>query len=300
MGDGKGSGEEMRVNRGALENLLREGVEVREKEVKGLTSGGKVEFTDGEKQNGGVVIGADGVHSTIRKSVLEHSQSQSRSGDFEILPFAVYRGKRRVSPNLFSETAMREGSTSRKVTSSDGSTALLRISIDSSPRREKDEIDISYTYSRPAKGRSDPLFRPDRAKNEAREIPEALFEEVDTLKAQLEEPFASVFSASAMRGDGLLHWLMRTLSVEQDVLEAAAREKGVVFVGEAAHAEPILGGLGANEAIEDAMALAEFLVENGEDGLEKFYALRKREWDRGVEASRVRIAEMHGMPHANL
>lgn len=295
---GEGNGEEMRVNRGALESLLREGVEVREREVRGLGANGEVEFLDGERESGGVVVGTDGVHSVVRKAVVENSRSSS--GDFEILPFAVYRGKRRVSPNFFGEKAMGEGSLSRKITRGDGTTALLRISIDSEPRKEKDQIDISYTYSRPATGSSDPLLRPDRAKDEAKKIPEALFEEIESLQGQLDEPFTSIFSGPAMREDGLLHWLMRTLSVEQNVLEAAAREKGIVLIGEAASAEPILGGLGANEAIEDAMALAEFLWESGEAGLEKFYGLRKREWDRGVEASKVRIAEMHGVPHANL
>ena len=50
-----------------------------------------------------------------------------------------------------------------------------------------------------------------------------------------------------------------------------AYARGVLLIGDAAHAQPILGGEGANQAIVDAMSLAEYIAAHGVGGLEKWY-----------------------------
>lgn len=69
-------------------------------------------------------------------------------------------------------------------------------------------------------------------------------------------------------------------------------------MGDAVHAEPILGGQGANVAIEDGMRLAE-LIADGKP-LSQFYKERQDVWARSRKESKARIAAMHGVTKPSL
>lgn len=230
-----------KANRSRFEQLLSEGLDVRWEhefeKVESSSANGKgsqtVYFKDGKKQGSSVLVGADGPHSQVRSLLAADAKLQ-------ILPFATYNGKRRVSTAEFDEefaSAMQD----RCVIEQRVSDALLQISIND---RNQDQVSINYVYSRPArKDRDDQLYRPDRTKDAAKEMPEEFFEEVDQLKTELQEPFKSVFNAEALRKDRLLNWLMRSLHLNAETLSDAAKA-GVVLLGDAVHAEPILGGQG--------------------------------------------------------
>ncbi|SMQ54467.1 unnamed protein product [Zymoseptoria tritici ST99CH_3D7] len=263
------SGEgDFRANRGRFEGLLAEGLDVRwESEVEDVKFGGPegvtVGLKGGEKQTSKIVVGADGPHSRVREAVV-------KGVELKILPFATYNGKRRISPEEFEKTfaaAMGDGNTLEQRVGD----ALLQISI--SDRDEKE--------------------------TGAREMPEELFVELEGLAGKLEEPFRSIFDADAVRKDRLLNWLMRSLHLDVGQLREAAKG-GVVLLGDAVHAEPILGGEGANVAIEDGMRLAALIAEDRETSLEKIYDARGRIWDKSVGESEARIAEMHGTVKSSL
>lgn len=286
----------VRANRNRFESLLAEGLDVRwERDVSGVDvgpgdGGVQVKFSDGEKENPEIVVGADGPHSQVRKSILPDV-------DFKILPFAVYNGKRRLKD----EETRRKFAAGGNVFEQKVDDAIFQVSVnDNSP----EEVSISYVYSRPAKDGEDALFKPKRSTSDAKAIPDELFEEVDRLKSHLDEPLATIFNTQDMRNDRLLNWLMRTIKIDSERLKDSA-SKGIVLMGDAIHAEPILGGYGANEAIEDGIKLAEILASGQKDGLREFYEVREGAWNKGVEGSEVRIREMHrkgsaGRPGSNI
>lgn len=293
-----------RANRNRFEQLISEGLEVRwEHELENVQHDAEgratIHFKNGQKHSSPILIGADGPHSTTRSLI-------SADTKLKILPFATYNGKRRVSAGEF-ETKFAPAMQDRCVLEKRLSDALLQISVSN---RDRDEVSISYTYSRPGQGSEDLLYRPDRSKDQAREVPEALFQEIDRLSAELEEPYKSVFLTEALRNDRLLNWLMRSLhlNVAETLSDAAAT--GVVLVGDAVHSEPILGGQGwslllqyvnvmltrdqgANLAIEDSLQLAELIAQHQGINLTSFYSSQSTRWEKSVAESEARIDSMH-------
>lgn len=228
-----------RANRQRFEQLLCEGLDVRwehEFEEVKRDGGGPVTvcFTNGQQHTSSILVGADGPHSKVRSLISANTKLQ-------VLPFATYNGKRQVSASDF-EAKFVPAMQDRCAIERRVSNALLQISISN---RSKEEVSISYTYSRPAmEGTDDQLYRPERSKDAAREMPEALFAEIDQLRDEMEEPFESVFVAEAMRNDRLLNWLMRSLHLNAAGTLGDAANTGVVLLGDAVHSEPIIGGQG--------------------------------------------------------
>ena len=282
-----------RANRNHLEQLLREGLDVRwEHKLTGITSNGAgvtLNFANGQQLSTGVVIGADGPHSLARTSISPTTQ-------FNVLPYAVYNGKRRVDLSNF-KRKYAPYMAGANLVEHQHSDSLMRISVDeSTPER----VSISYTYSRPARQPSDPIFNPDRPNSGATDIPAALFDEIATLSDDLEAPFMEVFDVGAMKQDRLLNWLMRSVQVEKSDLDQAAA-KGIILIGDASHHTPILGSEGANEAIKDAMDMAQYIASTeGRDLRDDISDERMNVWTGHVEDGEARLAEMHRPSKPNL
>lgn len=289
--DGKLDSTSFKANKNRLESLLAEGLEVRwECEVQSVTppmSADRLvglQMAEGERDDADVVVGADGPHSVVRQAIAPEVE-------FTILPYAVYNGKRRIEPEEMTDSLGTANVLERRI-----GNAVFQVSI--SDRREE-ELSISYTYSRPGRNAGDVLFRPQRPKTAAREIPEELFEEVAAVRDGLDGPFRTAFDVDAMRNDRMLNWLMRSLRVDRQRLKTTAGQ-GIVLLGDAVHAESILGGEGANEAIEDGMRLAEVIANRGGENLESFYDERVGPWEKGIDESEARIREIHGQSMSNL
>lgn len=279
-----------RANRSKLESLLSEGLDIRWEhalaDIKPTSTGNTLTFRNGKQLQSQVVIGTDGVHSQVRQSI-------SPSTKFNILPYAVYSGKRRISRKDFDNeyAPYMDGA---NVIETRISTTFLQISInDINP----DNVSLSYTYSRPAR-QDDPLFKPDRPKSGATEIPEAFFDEILSL-TNLKAPFDKVFNPETTKSDRLLNWLMRTVLIPAEHLYNVA-EKGIVLIGESVQAEPILSSHGANEAISEALDLAHYIASDDFDAstsvdMGYFYNRKYGVWRKWMERSETRLAEMHGM-----
>jgi len=84
------------------------------------------------------------------------------------------------------------------------------------------------------------------------------------------------------------------VDVKTDELKELGK-KNVVLAGDAVHAQPILGGDGANAAILDGIELAEVLSEKGvtSDAFDAFYDRAYPRWVDGVEKSEEEIACLH-------
>ena len=135
-----------------------------------------------------------------------------------------------------------------------------------------DLVCISWVYSRASRGPDDPLYRPDRPISGATDIPEEFYLEIDCLE-DLGQPFKEVFDQEKLRMDRVLSWLMRTVEVDLSDLQELAK-KGVYFMGDAVHAQPILGGEGANAAIRDGIDLAEQTANYGTVSIVHWYSTR--------------------------
>ncbi|KAL8924245.1 MAG: hypothetical protein Q9172_002785 [Xanthocarpia lactea] len=278
-----------RCHRGRLEKLLQEGQDIRwDHTVQNVSTsqGIVVQLKDAKPLEAEVLIGTDGVHSQIRKSLAPEIE-------LKVLPFVVFNGKRQFSKADYQEL-FESKLGGRTIVHERQDDVILEISINEYTPRH---VDVSYTYSRPAR-ENDPLHKPDRAIPGATDIPEEFYREVEGLK-DLQQPFNIVFDAAKIRRDRVLHWLMRTsLGGHAEVNNLV--KQGVLLVGDAVHAMPILGGEGANNAMMDGVDLAQHILNHGTGGLQTFVDARYKMWKKGVEDSEKRLAEIHGQAKASL
>ena len=280
-----------RCHRGRLEMLLREGQDIRwdhkVQDVELCESGIQMLLAGEDRMETQVLIGTDGVHSQLRRSLAPDIE-------LKVLPFVVFNGKRRMTIDEFRmilEPEMKDD-TIIDILRDD---KVLEISISDVSTTS---IELSYTYSRPARLVGDPLHRPERAIAAATDIPEAFYKELDEL-GDLSKAFSKVFSSSQVRHDRVLHWLMRkALGGASEVHELAQR--GVVMIGDTVHAVPILGGEGANVAMEDGIQLAEYIAQEGTDNFHGFVTSRYGRWNRAVAASEERLVNMHSPNRSSL
>jgi 2-polyprenyl-6-methoxyphenol hydroxylase-like FAD-dependent oxidoreductase len=71
-------------------------------------------------------------------------------------------------------------------------------------------------------------------------------------------------------------------------------------LGDSAHALPILGDEGTNEAIGDGMELGEHIATRGVDGCRDFLEWRYGTWQRNIGKSEGRLRDMHALPRSAL
>ncbi|KAL6161409.1 hypothetical protein ACJQWK_09135 [Exserohilum turcicum] len=274
-----------RANRSKLEQLLGEGLDIRwQNTLQSIDSspqGTKLRFLNGKTCAADIIIAADGVHSSVRKTVLPSAQ-------IKVLPYIAFNGKRKINRKAF-EAVYGPAMTESAVIESKHNGVVLNISIN---EKKHEEASISWIYSRAVRGDSDPLHRPNRSNEDSKKTPEELFQEVQALKG-LQPPFSDVFDAQKMREDRILHWLMRTVLPSFSDLQTLALETSVYFMGDAVRAEQIIGGNGANAAILDALALAEKLDSGDAKTISEWYGERYPVWTKGVEQSQESIDRLH-------
>jgi 2-polyprenyl-6-methoxyphenol hydroxylase-like FAD-dependent oxidoreductase len=90
-----------RAHRERLEKLIRQGLDIKWEsgleKLEQTPSGTTLYLQNDNTIEGQIcVVGADGVHSTTRKSIL-------REAGLEVLPFVTFNGKRRLSRNTFDD-----------------------------------------------------------------------------------------------------------------------------------------------------------------------------------------------------
>ncbi|KAJ4343369.1 hypothetical protein N0V95_006703 [Ascochyta clinopodiicola] len=281
-----------RANRGKFEEFLREGLDLRwEHTLQSVTQSAgnrlNLNFNDGQSASSDIVIGVEGPHSTIRKEFLPAENPN-------ILPYVAFNGKRRISREQFDKFYAAVFSNTTVVELRQDA-VVLNISINEATQ---EEVSISWIYSRPAQGSSDALHKPNRPNAAAKDIPKEFFEEVGALR-ELMQPFADVFDAEKLRKERILHWLMRSILVPKPELQQLA-DKGILLMGDAAHAEQIIGGGGANGAIDDGLSLAKWIAEKGTTDLTSWHDERYASWQDGQEKSQSCIAGIHGEQSASI
>ncbi len=279
-----------RCHRGRLEQFLRERQEIRwGHAIKGIeTTPQKViaQIQDEQAIESHVLIGTDGVHSQVRKSLAPDVK-------LRVLPFVVFNGKRKMSLESFNNIVapQMQDFTIIQCRQED---VLFQIAVN---HYAASHVDVGYTYSRPAR-QKDPLHKPDRPVPGATDIPEEFYAELQELE-DLGQAYKEMFDVTKVREDKVLHWLMRsTLGTEQEIKHLT--DRGVLLLGDAVHAMPILGGEGGNNAMKGGVDLAEHIATHGSQGIKTFSSHRYDRWRKGVEESEHRLAEMHSPAKASV
>lgn len=272
-----------RCHRGRLEQFLQEYQDIRwEHTIKDVETTPQiviVRIQNGQVIESDVLIGTDGVHSQVRKLLAPGIE-------LKVLPFVVFNGKRRMPLESFQNiiAPQMQGFSIIQCRQED---VVFQIAVN---QYAATYIDVDYTYSRPAR-QNDPLHKPDRPMSGATDIPEEFYAELQQLK-HLGQAYKEMFDVTKVRQDRVLHWLMRsTLGTEQEIKNLA--DRGVLLVGDAVHAMPMLGGEGGNNAMKDGVDLAEHIATHGPQGIKTFSSTRYDRWRKGVEESEQRLVEMH-------
>lgn len=273
----------VRCHRGSLELLLREGLNIKWNHAVTNIKGSQPDILIQTKKNGSLqstmLIACDGVHSQIHELL-------PRSNELKVLPYAVFNGRRTLPieeyERLFKPYMDRLGSMAIRV-----GTVRLRITLNA---YNISSVDLGYEYSRPAH-ENDPISNLDRPISGASQIPAEFYSELEQLK-DLEPPFTGIFDSEEVRKDKIVHWLMRSRVVPLELCHNLA-SRGILLIGDTAHTMPILGGEGANLAIQDAFDLAECIAQDPQD-LRGFYEeTRYSDWTHTVAESERRLNDMH-------
>ena len=286
-----------RCHRGSLETLIgtelaiSRGRKLKHVQLDAQSKEITAVFDGGDSLKTKCLVGCDGPHSMTRQSLCSAMK-------LHVLPYVVFNGRRRISISEYMEDLHRYMHDNVIIVTQKGD---VRLGISLSNFADS-HVDISYTYSRPARRSgpsldSDPLHSPNRPNADATNIPDEFYEELAMLQ-NLEPPFKAIFNPAKVREDRILHWLMRT--VKPDLNEAKwLADRGVLLIGDAIHATPILGGEGANTAIRDGIELAEYIASKGVDKWAEFTESRYEMWAESVRDSERKLEEMHTpkIPH---
>lgn len=227
----------------------------------------------------------------------------------DILPVVAVNGQRRIERDTFDKLFLPLFMDNCVAMHRD-SNRMLSVTINDS---KPDLISMSWVYSRPA-GKDDPVFKPDRPLDEAKIVPDELFEEFRQLSS-LPQPFAEIFDADKAKNDKLLNWLMRSVKISDADLQKLPRS--VCLIGDALHAAPIVVskssidtllcitliqslqvGEGGCHAILDGIELAEQLSKDLQGGYNAFLRQSADRWRSGIASSESNLVNMHRESHA--
>ena len=273
-------------HKGKLERLLRRGLDIQRPKIlqhikiPSQDQGIKAIFNDQSYCETRYLFGCDGPHSMIRKALAPEMR-------LVVLPYVVFNGKRSIPWAEYFENIDPHMGDNTVIYRKFGD-ARLEISIYDSGVIG---VDLRYTYSRPAREGKDPLHRPDRDVAAAVDVPEEFYDELSSLKI-IEQPYQAIFNVDKVRDDRVLHWLMRRVMPDIDPVRRLARQ-GVILLGDAAHAMPILGGEGANLAIKDGIELGEYVASNKLGELSDFASARLGMWKDAVISGQSLLGKMH-------
>jgi len=288
--------------------VLREGLDIKYghevskveflKDSHGSALGLKVEFSNGSSVSTDLIIAADGVHSVFRTFSLADPTElpltvrhmphgnppveKDRETYLNILPYVVINGTRDITRAEFNEMYAKAFENRTVIFTSPSPGINLKISISSNFPEEK-MVTMNYTYSRPVRtkaeyGADDKLWNPTRLNGEASVISEEFFDELFVLEKELQSPYDEMFAVDRVRHDRLLSWLMRASSLPKYIYDRLAN-RGIISLGDAVFAQPILGGDAGNRAIMDGIDCGRVIVDRLQGQMETVEG--KGEWAQG-------------------
>lgn len=243
------------------------------------------EFDNGAHHTGAFLVAADGVFSAVRAQVLPRVTP-------EVITAVVYHGEFQLSRAGFDrDIAPLAGDSNILAGVGDGFNTPITVC-----NLTRTRADLDWSYSRAARlgtGEEDALYRPNATAEEARQVPQALFDELASL--ELAEPWSKVLNETAIQDHSAFQWTSRCASLTKEEAMQAATE-GVVFVGDSWHVMPIFGGEGGCHALFDAVELVSAVVRHEDDmdkAMKMYYEAAWRRCNGAVKRSRGRFYVLH-------
>lgn len=281
---------QLRYHLGNLESLLCQDLNICwEHEVEDVsTKGEKVEVDIKSKSSmeTATLVAADGVHSRTRRTMAPEVSLQ-------VHPYVAFYGTRQVPLDSFDKVFAPELQSLGIITSMHHD-ILLRVFVNYCTETN---VGLGYTFSRRARNH-DLLHKPNRSKSEASMTPSSFYDELDSLSG-LSTALKETFDPQKVRQDRVLHWLMRSAFPDRRQTQDLADQR-VLLLGDALHATPILGSEGADLAVQEACALAEWITKNGTQSLRAYVDSAYTPWAEAVERGVHKLETMHDGSRAAL
>lgn len=272
----------------------------------------RLRFKDGEALDARWLIAADGVHSAGVSLAWSRYHPHANAGAVRGLmaeqvkhvvhPFVAIHGSRRLSPASFASSAFAEALRHSPKLVHKTAGARVQLSLD---EWTEERVAISWTYIRRAQGDADPLYKPDRSKKEASVVSDAFDGELIDALGGAPPTFAALLEGAVAydgkpASDRRLSWLLRTVPMEAQSDAARSALARAIFVGDAAHAVPIVCSYGVKDALDDAESLAEAFARHGETAeaaaVQQYIDEAASRWEatRAFAKARLdRVAEQH-------
>ena len=174
-----------------------------------------------------------------------------------------------------------------------GAAGRTAVTISISDHTEN-EVRISWTLTwQPAEANQYESER--HSIDDAHNIPLSFYRKLAEI-GPLAEPFLSVLNLDSAQHTAKYNWLMRSVQVPKtDLLRIAG--KGIVMIGDAAHAMPIVAGEGANHALLDGLQLGKALGNAvncpPSQVVHDFYDAQHDRWQTGLVHSEQCFSGLH-------
>lgn len=223
-------------------------------------NGIRLSFVDGHREIYDIVVNASGLRNPVGRTVNPI-----------LLPYCTYNGSRRISPKEWHSEWQDFFGDNPSIdfvacTREAPYFSIQRIKTSASSDNDLQHVEIRWTYSRPAKDKDDPLYRPNRTPEESKDIPDLFYQEfaeaVPIILQQQSRPnvasLVNALSIKRLKGDRILHWHLR---VHPNFVAYTSDDTGsFISIGDAAHGLPIVKSYGAQLAMRDAIRIAERLT----------------------------------------
>ncbi|ESZ98266.1 hypothetical protein SBOR_1362 [Sclerotinia borealis F-4128] len=288
---------EARVHRGRLEYLLRQDFEQEIEwncEIKAGTMGSPpLVFPPHVKDiKGHLTFDCMGVHSPI---ICADRYRSTES-------IVVFRGTSEVSKSLWNQKFRGWFHGNEAQIQARFDNIVLQLIINNfSP--DNGDVSLTCIYSRPCWGDMaeslDTLWLPTRSVDEASSpslIAKFLNEiELFRLDHELPEPYDEIFNPENLKGNKIVHWLMRTkLTALPELINLwRSSDEKVIKLGDASYNMPIIGSTGAEFAIRDALDAAEEIEKDRGASFPRWFIDRQDMKESQVTACRRNLIEIH-------